>query len=140
MLDERMVYSCAYWEDAQTLDEAQEKKLDLICKKLNIQSGMRILDIGCGWGSFIKYAAEKYNTLAVGITVSKEQVEFGRKLCAGLPIEIRLQDYREINERFDRIVSIGMIEHVGYKNYRTFMEKVFDCFVLVQREMEFRIN
>jgi cyclopropane-fatty-acyl-phospholipid synthase len=127
MLDERMVYSCAYWEDAQTLDEAQEKKLDLICKKLNIQSGMRILDIGCGWGSFIKYAAEKYNTLAVGITVSKEQVEFGRKLCAGLPIEIRLQDYREINERFDRIVSIGMIEHVGYKNYRTFMEKVFDC-------------
>jgi len=127
MLDKRMVYSCAYWKDTHTLDEAQESKLDLICQKLGLQPGMKILDIGCGWGSFIKYAAEKYNVEAIGITVSREQVEFGEKLCTGLPVEIRLQDYRDVNDKFDHIVSIGMIEHVGYKNYRTYMEVVHRC-------------
>ena len=81
---------------------------------------MRGLDIGCGWSAFGKYAAEKYNVETVGITVSKEQVELGKELCKGVPVEIRLQDYREVNEKFDRIVSVGMIEHVGYKNYRTY--------------------
>lgn len=127
MLDKRMVYSCAYWKDAKTLDDAQENKLDLICRKLGLQPGMKILDIGCGWGSFEKYAAEKYHVKVVGITVSKEQVDWGKKLVVGLPVEIRLQDYREVDEKFDHIVSVGMIEHVGYKNYRTYMNVVNRC-------------
>ncbi|MFC2014197.1 cyclopropane fatty acyl phospholipid synthase [Chloroflexota bacterium] len=127
MLDKRMVYSCAYWKDFHTLDEAQESKLDLICQKLGLQPGMRVLDIGCGWGSFVKYAAEKYKVKVIGITVSKEQAEFGKTLCKGLPVEIRLQDYRDVNDKFDHIVSLGMIEHVGYKNYSTYMEVVHHC-------------
>ncbi len=124
MLDRRMNYSCAYWKDANNLDEAQENKLELVCKKLYLKPGMRVLDIGCGWGAFMKYAAEKYNVEVVGVTVSKEQVALGKELCKGLPVEFRLQDYREVNEKFDRIVSIGMFEHVGYKNYREFFKVV----------------
>jgi cyclopropane-fatty-acyl-phospholipid synthase len=127
MLDKRLVYSCAYWKNADSLDEAQDNKLDLICRKLGLRPGMRLLDVGCGWGSLAGYAAEKYNVDAVGITVSKEQVELAGTMCAGLPVEIRLQDYRDLNEKFDRIVSVGMIEHVGYKNYRTFMKVVRRC-------------
>lgn len=127
MLDKRMTYSCGYWNKARTLDQAQEAKLDLSCKKLGLKKGMRVLDIGCGWGSFVKYAAEKYGVECVGITVSKEQVKFAREICKGLPIEIRLQDYRELKERFDRIISIGMFEHVGYKNYRTYMKVIHRC-------------
>ena len=127
MLDKRMVYSCAYWKDAHTLDEAQENKLDLICQKIGLQPGVKILDIGCGWGSFAKYAAEKYKAKVIGITVSKEQVELGKTLCQGLPVEIRLQDYRDVNDKFDYIVSVGMFEHVGYKNYRTYMKAVHRC-------------
>lgn len=96
MLDSRMVYSCAYWKDAKTFDQAQENKLDLVCRKLFLQPGMTVLDIGCGWGSFAKYAAEKYKVSVLGITVSKEQVELGRKFCTGLPVEIRLQGYRDL--------------------------------------------
>ncbi|MDP2336922.1 MAG: cyclopropane fatty acyl phospholipid synthase [Bacteroidota bacterium] len=129
MLDQRMNYSCAYWKDAESLDEAQENKLELICRKLSLKSGMRILDIGCGWGAFGKYAAEKYKVEVVGVTVSKEQVELGRKLCNGLPVEFRLIDYRDLNEKFDRIVSVGMFEHVGHKNYRTFFEIANKCLV-----------
>jgi cyclopropane-fatty-acyl-phospholipid synthase len=117
-----MVYSCAYWKDANNLDDAQEAKLDLICKKLDLHSGSRILDIGCGWGSFARYAAEQYGAEVVGITVSRDQANFARERCAGLPVEIRLQDYRDVEGMFDRIVSVGMFEHVGYKNYRTYME------------------
>jgi cyclopropane-fatty-acyl-phospholipid synthase len=124
MLDKRMVYSCGYWKDAGTLDEAQEAKLELVSKKLSLNPGMKVFDIGCGWGSFCTYAAEKYGTSAVGVTVSKEQVALGSKLCKGLPVKVRLQDYREIEEEeyADRVVSIGMFEHVGYKNYRSFMK------------------
>ncbi|MBC8004038.1 MAG: cyclopropane fatty acyl phospholipid synthase [Verrucomicrobia bacterium] len=124
MLDKRMVYSCGYWKDARTLDEAQEAKLDLICRKLYLKPGMRVLDVGCGWGSFCKYAAEKYAVEVVGVTISKEQAELAKKLCKGLKVDIKLQDYRSLNsdEPFDRIVSVGMFEHVGYKNYRIFME------------------
>lgn len=129
MLDKRMNYSCAYWKDAKTLDEAQENKLELICKKLYLKPGMRVLDIGCGWGAFAKYAAEKYGVEVVGITVSKEQVALGKELCKGLPVELRLQDYRDVNEKFDRIVSVGMIEHVGYRNYR-------DYFVIAERNLK----
>jgi cyclopropane-fatty-acyl-phospholipid synthase len=127
MLDKRMVYSCAYWNNCATLDDAQEFKLDLICRKLRLNPGNRILDIGCGWGSFAKFATENYGVEVVGITVSKEQVQLGRQLCRGLPVEIRLQDYRDVDEKFDHIVSVGMFEHVGYRNYRTYMEKVNDC-------------
>jgi cyclopropane-fatty-acyl-phospholipid synthase len=127
MLDKRLVYSCAYWKDARTLDEAQENKLELICRKLGLRAGMKLLDIGCGWGGLLKYAAEKYQVQGVGITVSKEQAELAKSLCQGLPVEIRLQDYRDVAEKFDQIVSVGMIEHVGYKNYRTYMEVVDRC-------------
>ncbi len=127
MLDKRLTYSCGYWPQAKNLDEAQEAKLDLICRKIDLKKGQRVLDIGCGWGSFAKYAAEKYGATVVGITVSKEQKELAEKLCEGLPVEIRLQDYREVNEQFDHVVSVGMFEHVGAKNYRTYMKTVHRC-------------
>lgn len=127
MLDKRMVYTCAYWKEARNLDHAQENKLDLVCRKLGLREGMKILDIGCGWGSFAKYAAEKYKVEVVGVTVSEEQVKLGKKLCRGLPVEIRLQDYRDINDKFDHVVSLGMFEHVGCKNYRIYMEVVERC-------------
>jgi len=127
MLDKRMNYSCAYWRDAQNLDEAQENKLELICRKIYLKPGMRVLDIGCGWSAFGKYAAEKYDAKVTGITVSKEQVDLGRSMCEGLAVDIRLMDYRDINEKYDRIVSVGMIEHVGYKNYNTFFEIANKC-------------
>lgn len=126
MLDKRMTYTCGYWKEAKNLDEAQEAKLDLTCRKLNLKKGQRILDIGCGWGSFAKFAAEKYGVSVVGITISKEQAELGRELCRGLPIEIRVQDYRDVKEKFDHVVSLGMFEHVGYKNYRKYMEVVYE--------------
>lgn len=127
MLDKNMVYTCGYWKNAKTLDQAQEAKLDLVCKKIGLKKGQKVLDIGCGWGSFAKYAAKKYGTKVVGVTISKMQVELARKLCNGLPVEIRLQDYRSINEKFDHIVSLGMFEHVGYKNYKTYMKVVDRC-------------
>ena len=127
MLDQRMIYSCGYWETASTLDEAQEAKLDLICRKLRLESGMRILDIGCGWGGTAKYIAERYNAEIVGFTVSKQQAAYAKELCSGLPVDIRLQDYRKIDEPFDRIVSVGMFEHVGQKNYRTYMRTARKC-------------
>ena len=124
MLDARMVYSCAYWKNGSTLDEAQEAKLDLVCRKLDLKEGDRVLDIGCGWGSFLKFAAERYGIIGTGFTLSDQQVALGTELCAGLPVELRLQDYRELNERFDHVVSIGMFEHVGPSNYRTYMKIV----------------
>ena len=127
MLDKRMNYSCGYWKNASNLDEAQEAKLELICRKLGFQTGMKVLDIGCGWGSFAKYAAEKYGARVLGVTVSREQVELGNQLCRGLPVELRLQDYREVDGKYDRVISIGIMEHVGYKNYRTYMQVVDRC-------------
>jgi cyclopropane-fatty-acyl-phospholipid synthase len=127
MLDNKMVYSCGYWNGAVDINKAQENKLDLICRKLGLKSGDKVLDIGCGWASLVQYAAEKYGAEVVGITVSKEQVEYGNQLCKDLPVEIRLQDYRDVDEQFDYIVSVGMIEHVGYKNYRTYMEMAHRC-------------
>lgn len=126
MLDKRMIYSCAYWQKAQNIDDAQEAKLDLICQKLKLESGMRLLDIGCGWGGLAQYAAEKYKISVVGITLSEQQVVIARRVNLGLPVEIRLQDYRDLHEKFDRIVSVGMFEHVGYKNYGTLIQSVFE--------------
>ena len=127
MLDKRLVYSCGYWKDAQTLDEAQEAKLDLICRKLGLEPGQTVLDIGCGWGSFAKFAAQKYGVKVTGITVSKEQASLARQVCEGLPVEILVQDYRELAGQYDRVVSVGMFEHVGHKNYRTYMEVAHRC-------------
>jgi len=122
MLGKRLVYSCGYWAEATTLDDAQAAKLDLICRKLRLKPGQRVLDIGCGWGEALKFAAEHYGIEGVGVTVSQEQAEFARELCKGLPIDIRLQDYRELDETFDAVFSIGMFEHVGALNYRTYFE------------------
>lgn len=127
MLDRRMVYSCGYWKNARTLDEAQEAKLDLICRKLRLEPGMRVLDIGCGWGSFGKFAAEHYGVSVLGVTISEEQAHLGRALCAGLPVELRVEDYRDLHGTFDAVVSVGMFEHVGCKSYRHFMRIVRQC-------------
>ena len=127
MLDKRMNYSCGYWAHATTLDEAQEAKLELICQKLRLRPGMRVLDIGCGWGAFAQYAAEKHRVSVVGITVSNEQARLAKERCKGLLVEIRVQDYREVDEQFDRIVSVGMIEHVGKKNYKTYFTVADKC-------------
>lgn len=124
MLDKRLVYTCGYWDNAKNLNDAQEAKLDLICRKIGLKKGQKILDIGSGWGSFIKYAAEKYKADATGITISKEQKQLADKLCAGLNAKTLVQDYRSLDDKFDHIISIGMFEHVGYKNYRTYMKTV----------------
>ena len=126
MLDKRMVYSCGYWKEANNLEEAQEAKLDLICRKLDFKPGMKVLDVGCGWGGFCKYAAQKYGVEVTGITISKEQAEWAKVSCKGLNVEIKLQDYRSLKAGtlFDRIVSVGMFEHVGFKNYGIFMTTI----------------
>ncbi len=125
MLDKRLTYTCGYWKNAKNLDEAQEAKLDLVCRKIGLQHGQKILDIGSGWGSFIGYAAQKYGANALGITVSKEQKALADKLYQSLAVETRLQDNRDLSGKFSHVVSLGMFEHVGYKNYRTFMKIVF---------------
>lgn len=124
MLGKTMTYTCGYWKNARTLDDAQTAKLDLICRKLQLKPGMTLLDIGCGWGSLIRYAAKHYGAICTGISVSREQIAFAEKYCAKLPINLRLMDYRNITGQFDRIASIGMFEHVGKKNYRTFFDVV----------------
>jgi len=127
MLDNRMTYTCGFWQRARTLEEAQEDKLDLVCRKLGLEPGMRVLDIGCGWGSFMKFAAERYHVQCVGVTISAEQAALGRERCAGLPVEFRLTDYRSLSQRFDRIVSLGMFEHVGHKNHVTYLDVARRC-------------
>lgn len=125
MLGETMNYSCGYWKNASTLDEAQYNKMELICRKLDLKPGMKILDIGCGWGGLAKYAAEKYGVEVVGATISQPQKQFAEERCQGLPVQILLKDYRDLpKDVFDRVVSVGMFEHVGYKNYRFFMDVV----------------
>ncbi len=127
MLDKRMTYTCGYWDKAADLDAAQEAKLELVCRKVGLKPGMKVLDIGCGWGSFMKYAAQHYGVSCVGITISQAQVDLGRQMCQGLPVEFYLQDYRDLKGRYDAVVSLGMFEHVGYKNYRTYMEIARGC-------------
>ncbi len=124
MLDKRMNYTSAYWKNASNLDEAQEAKLELVCKKLNLEEGMTILELGCGFGSFAGYAAEKYGVKVTGYTVSKNQYEYAKERYKDLPVEFKLADYRTAEGQYDRVISIGIMEHVGYKNYRTYMEVV----------------
>jgi cyclopropane-fatty-acyl-phospholipid synthase len=127
MLDSRLIYSCGYWPNARTLDEAQESKLDLVFQKLMLRPGMRILDIGCGWGGAAKFAAERYGVSVVGVTISQQQFEAARAACADVDVEILFQDYRELEGNFDRIYSIGMFEHVGQKNYSRYFDVVRRC-------------
>ncbi|WP_145519220.1 cyclopropane fatty acyl phospholipid synthase [Yersinia mollaretii] len=124
MLDSNMQYSCGYWKDATTLEQAQENKLRMICEKLQLAPGMKLLDIGCGWGGLAAYAARHYGVSVSGVTISAEQQKLAQERCEGLDVTILLQDYRDLNEQFDRIVSVGMFEHVGPKNYRTYFDVV----------------
>lgn len=122
MLGPTMNYSCGYWRNADSLDEAQTDKMDLICRKLYLEPGMKVLDIGCGWGSLGIYMRDKYKTNVSGISVSREQIEYARQKAPD--INWILDDYRSLNGKYDRIVSVGMFEHVGYKNYNEFMATV----------------
>ncbi len=124
MLDRRMIYSCAYWNNVSTLDEAQEQKLRLVFDKLMLEPGMNVLDIGCGWGGAARFAAEHYGVNVTGLTISSEQAKLAREHCAGLPVEIKLTDYRNTKGTYDRIYSIGMFEHVGQKNYQKYFQVV----------------
>ncbi len=124
MLDPQMQYSCAYWKDAERLEDAQIAKLRLICEKLQLKPGMRVLDIGCGWGGLAQFMAQNYAVSVVGVTISAEQQKHAQQRCLGLDVDIRLQDYRDLNDQFDRIVSVGMFEHVGPKNYDTYFTVV----------------
>jgi cyclopropane-fatty-acyl-phospholipid synthase len=127
MLDKRMIYSCGYWQGgAETLDAAQEAKLDLICRKVGLEPGMKVLDIGSGWGGFLRFAAERYGIEGVGVTISREQAAYAQAHRGGLNVETRLMDYMSLDGKFDRVISIGMFEHVGYKNYRAYLAKVRD--------------
>jgi cyclopropane-fatty-acyl-phospholipid synthase len=127
MLDPTMTYSCGYWKNAKNLEEAQIAKFDLIARKLKIQPGMKVLDIGCGWGGFSKHIAKNYGAKVIAITLSENQAELARQVCAGLDVEVRVQDYRDVNETFDRVVEIGMFEHVGVKNYDEFFRICHNC-------------
>jgi cyclopropane-fatty-acyl-phospholipid synthase len=137
MLGRSMTYSCGYWTAgslgpaATSLEQAQDRKLELICKKLDVGPGDHVLDIGCGWGSFARWAAEHAGARVTGVTVSEPQAAFAREHCKGLPVDIQVLDYRssEVLRRgpFTKVVSIGMFEHVGNKNYRTFMQTARDA-------------
>lgn len=127
-MDANMIYTCGYWKDAKNLDEAQIHKMNLIGRKLKLKPGMRVLDVGCGWGGLCKYLAETFGVQMTGVTNSKEGVKEGRLRSEGLNVDIRLQDYRDINnERFDRIVTVGFFEHLGRKNHRSFIELAHRC-------------
>ena len=124
MLDPTMSYSCGYWHQADDLNQAQINKLDMICRKLELRPGEKMLEIGCGWGGLARHAAENYGVEVVGITISREQQKLAQTRCAGLPVEIRLIDYRDLTGEFDKIVSVGMFEHVGAKNYPVYFDTV----------------
>lgn len=127
MLDKRMSYTCAYWKQAKDLDNAQIAKLDLVCQKLDLKPGQHVLDIGCGWGSFADYVAEYYGAKVTGITISNDQAEYANQRCKDFPVKIHVQDYRLLNQQFDHIVSLGMFEHVGVKNYAQYFEIAARC-------------
>lgn len=124
MLDPFMQYSCGYWKEASNFEDAQQAKLKMICEKLQLKPGMRVLDIGCGWGGLGQYMAQYYSVSVTGVTISAEQQKMAQARCEGLDVTILLQDYRDLDDCFDRIVSVGMFEHVGPKNYATWFSVV----------------
>ena len=127
MLDPWMQYTCAYWKEADTLAQAQEAKLDLVCRKLNLNSGDHVLELGGGWGGFARFAAERYGCRVTSYNISREQVAYARESCRDLPVDIRHEDYRRAEGRYDKVASIGMMEHVGASNYGTFMDICRRC-------------
>lgn len=132
MLGESMAYTCAYWKNSKTLDAAQYAKYDLICKKINLQPGEKVLELGCGWGGFSKYAAQYYGCEMVAVNIAAEQMKYAKEICKGLPVDLYVCDYRDAHVynpkkiKFDKVVSIGLCEHVGYKNYRDFINVAHD--------------
>ncbi len=127
MLDSSMTYTCGYWKDAQTLEQAQFAKLDMVCKKLMLEPGMTLLDMAVGFGALAKHAAKNYGVSVTGITLSQKQREYALQNCAGLPVEIHFQDYRNVQEKFDRIASIGMFEAVRTFKFQNLYEKWYDA-------------
>lgn len=129
-LDPTMGYTCAYFErDDMTLEEAQNAKFDLALGKLNLEPGMTLLDVGCGWGGALRRAVEKFDVNVIGITLSKNQSAYSRKLLAGIPtertVEVRMQGWEEFDDSVDRIVSIGAFEAFKVERYPLFFEKAF---------------
>lgn len=127
MLGSTLAYTCAYWKKAATLDEAQTAKFDLIAEKMHLEPGMRVLDLGCGWGGFAKHIAQKYGVEVVAVNLSPKQIAYAKKMCKNLPVECINADYRDATGKFDRVISIGLMEHVGQKNYRGFLELIHKC-------------
>ena len=127
MLDRRMQYTCAYWKHASDLDDAQEKKCDLVCRKLGLRQGDSVLDLGCGWGGFAMFAAERYVARVTGVNISNAQISYARKHQGDLPCEFVQDDWRKAKGVYDYVVSIGLLEHVGYRNYRQCMEHASRC-------------
>ena len=127
MLDKGMNYSSAYWQEATTLDEAQENKLRLVCEKMELRPGKRVLELGCGWGGFARYAAGNYGVEVTALNISREQIKLARERTRGLPVEILQKDYREATGEYDAVISIGVMEHIGYRNYHTYMEVCHRC-------------
>ena len=130
-LDEKRQYSCAYFKNEDdTLEVAQNNKIDHIIKKLNLKSNQRVLDIGCGWGTLAIDIAKKTQCEVVGITLSENQLEYAQQKAKEMnlenQVEFKLVDYRQLNEKFDRVVSVGMFEHVGRKFYKKYFNKVYD--------------
>jgi cyclopropane-fatty-acyl-phospholipid synthase len=125
MLGSRMQYTCGYWKRAHNLEEAQEHKLELICRKLQLREGERVLELGCGWGGFAHYAATNYGCSVTAYNISEQQVAFARRWCGELPVEIVRGDYRDATGEFDKVAAIGLCEHVGFKNYRTLMKTAY---------------
>lgn len=123
-LDPYNQYTCGYFKNTEDLNTAQEQKLDLICRKLMLKPQDRVLDIGCGWGGFSKFASERHGCHVTGVSISEEQIRYAREFCKGLPVDIKYADYRNLSGKYDKILICGMIEHVGYKNYPVLMKKV----------------
>ena len=141
-LDPYLQYSCAYFKDlpagsdplaqpddevSRDLEQAQRAKMRLICEKLELRPGETLLDIGCGWGGLARFAAEEYGCAVTGVNISRRQIDFAREFCRGLPVDIVDLDYRLLDGTYDKIVSVGMFEHVGHKNYQTFMGTAARC-------------
>jgi cyclopropane-fatty-acyl-phospholipid synthase len=130
MLGDRMSYTCGYWKDAETLEQAQDNKHDLVCRKLGLKPGDQVLELGCGWGGFAEFAAKHYGVSLSSVNISKEQVSYAKERCKGLDVNFYLCDYRDdqiynpSKKEFDKVVSIGMCEHVGNKNYQALMDVV----------------
>jgi cyclopropane-fatty-acyl-phospholipid synthase len=127
MLDPWMQYTCGYWEGVDNLNDAQEAKLEQICRKLQLKEGDHVLELGCGFGGLSKFMAERYGCRVTAYNISKEQIAWARNWTKNLPVEIIEKDYRDAQGTFDKAVAVGLCEHVGVKNYRTLMKVAHTC-------------